>query len=83
MTTENQISRQEWQLLELVRSGAGSPEFKVMIRHHGSEWLVETSSFPHSDNCKARGFGETFARAWDALDVLAVAPLAPPRLPPR
>lgn len=79
--TEAQVTRSEFEMLEAIREGGTSEEFRLTVRHDRGEWLVEMSYFPNSDDRKGRGTGSTLSAAWSALTALAIE--ANPSPPPR
>jgi hypothetical protein len=77
------ITRAELELIEAVRAGGNSPEFRLTIRHQHDGWRVESSTCPHSDAHKWRGAGATFEAAWRARTKLAIDPISPVPSPRR
>ena len=61
----DELSKQEQQLIYMLRVWTGDDEYRLEVEHSNRAWEI-TLSKP-SKNKAARGVGKTFAEAWETL----------------
>jgi len=62
-----ELSKQEQQLVEILREWTGNDEYRLDIERTGGAWEIKLSMLYKKKKKWARGVGTTFNEAWDSM----------------